>query len=108
VLVDESPPDPLGPLVDDPGDPDDVVLVPPPVELLAPLSEHAIAAPTTHRKKAFEHRSIIPNFLTGKISVGEWNSVFGGIPRSYASAEWPVPDRFAKILAGARPYPLGR
>jgi hypothetical protein len=62
ALVVDPPPDPLGPLLDDPAEPDvDTVEVPPPplVVLLAPSSEHAYAAPTTHKRKAFELRSIM-------------------------------------------------
>jgi hypothetical protein len=83
ALVVEPLPDPVGPLVDDPAEPDVVIveLPPPPlVVLLAPSSEHASAAPATHRKNAFEQRSIIDKLSLWKISVREWNSVFGGIP----------------------------
>jgi hypothetical protein len=69
ALVVEPLPEPLGPLVDDPVEPDVVAveLPPPPlVVLLAPSSEHASAAPTTLRKKAFEQRSIIDGSLFGK------------------------------------------
>ena len=61
LVVLEAPPDPLDPLVDDPLDPEDDVDVPPPwpvVDLLV-SSEHASAAPTTHKRMAFELRSIM-------------------------------------------------
>jgi hypothetical protein len=100
--------EPLGPLAVDPADPDDDpvdVAAAGPVESL-PCSEHARAAPSAHKKTAFEHRSIIVKPCSTmayklpwpKISVREWNSLRGGIylgeQCGMADAEW-IRNHFA-------------